>query len=78
MNGIEILDAIKTLLSGGCGFLGAGMVIFGAISIGTNVSGGAAGNGAAIAQGVATLIGGVIIAAAAVYFGQLDISWATA
>lgn len=76
MNGIQILTAIRSLLAGGCGFLGAGMIIFGAISIGTNVSGGAAGNGAAIAQGVATLVGGVIICAAAVYFNQLDISWA--
>lgn len=76
MNGVEILTAIRGLLAGGCGFLGAAMIVFGAISIGTNVSGGAAGNGAAIAQGVATLIGGVIIAAAAVYFGTLDVSWA--
>lgn len=76
MNGIELLNMVKVLLSGGVGFLGAGMIIFGAVSIGTNVSGGAAGNGAAIAQGVATLVGGVIIAAAAVYFNMLDVSWA--
>lgn len=71
----NILDKVKGLLAGGVGMLGAGMVVFGAVSIGTNLHNGAQGNGAAIAGGVATLVGGVIIAAAAVFFGTLDTSW---
>lgn len=71
----QILNSVKNLLAGGVGMLGAGMVVFGAVGIGTNIHNGAQGNGAAIAGGVATLVGGVIIAAAAVFFGTLDTGW---
>ena len=71
----ELLNKIKGLLSGGVGMLGAGMVVFGAVSIGTNLHNGAQGNGAAIAAGVATIAGGVIIGAAALYFGSLPTDW---
>lgn len=70
-----LLGNMRDLLSGGISMIGAIMVIFGAVSIGVNVHNGAQGNGSAIATGVATLIGGVIIAAAGVYFGSLDITW---
>lgn len=73
----SLLNTLKGLLAGGGGFLGAGMVLFGAITIGTNVSGAAQGNGAAISSGVAMVIGGVIIGAAAWYFNSLDTSWVT-
>lgn len=74
----NLLNTLKGLLAGGGGFLGGGMVLFGAITIGTNVSGASQGNGAAISSGVAMVIGGVIIAAASFYFSSLDTSWATA
>lgn len=70
-----ILTNIKALLKGGIQMLGAVMVVWGGVTIGVNVHNGASGNGAAIAAGVGTLIGGVIISAAAFYFGTLDTSW---
>lgn len=76
-SGSDMLSKIKGLLSGGCGFLGGGLIVFGAISLGMNVHNGASGNGAAIGSAVATIVGGAIIVAAAVYFNSLDISWAS-
>lgn len=73
--GSEILNQVINLLKGGIGFLGAAMVVWGAVTIGINVHNGASGNGSAIASGVGILVGGVIISAAAVYFGTLDTSW---
>ena len=64
-----ILGNITSLLKGGIQMLGAIMVVWG------GVTNGASGNGAAIAAGVGTLIGGVIVSAAALYFGTLDTSW---
>lgn len=74
--GAEILQTVANYLKGGVGFLGAAMVIFGAVTIGINVHNGASGNGSAIASGVGVLIGGAIVSAAAIYFAQLDMSWA--
>lgn len=70
-----ILGNIAGLLKGGIQMLGAIMVVWGGVTIGINVHNGASGNGAAIAAGVGTLIGGVIVSAAALYFGTLDTSW---
>lgn len=70
-----ILGNITSLLKGGIQMLGAIMVVWGGATIGINVHNGASGNGAAIAAGVGTLIGGVIVSAAALYFGTLDTSW---
>lgn len=70
-----ILGNIASLLKGGIQMLGAIMVVWGGVTIGINVHNGASGNGAAIAAGVGTLIGGVIVSAAALYFGTLDTSW---
>ncbi len=75
VSGGDLLKNVADLLKGGVSFLGAAMVIFGAITIGVNVHNGASGNGSAIASGVGVLIGGVIISAAAIYFGMLDTSW---
>lgn len=77
-DGQQILTQIINLLRGGIGFLGAAMVVWGAVTIGINVHNGASGNGSAIASGVGILVGGVIISAAAVYFGTLDTSWISA
>lgn len=66
-----ILSGIQNLLKTGLTFVGGAMVVFGGVTIGINVHNGASGNGAAIASGVATMVGGAIVAAAAVYFGDL-------
>lgn len=76
-SGQDILTHVINLLKGGVGFLGAAMVVWGAVTIGINVHNGASGNGSAIASGVGILVGGVIISAAAIYFGTLDTSWIT-
>lgn len=76
-NAAGILENIKTMLQGGLAFVGGAMVVFGGVTIGINVHGSAQGNGGAIASGVAVLVGGAIVAAAAMYFGSLDISWAS-
>lgn len=73
----NILDNIKNMLQGGLAFVGGAMVVFGGVTIGINVHGSAQGNGGAIASGVAVLVGGAIVAAAAMYFGSLDVSWAS-
>lgn len=77
VSGSDILSKVIGLLTGGIGFLGGAMIVWGAVTIGINVHNGASGNGSAIASGVGVLVGGVIIAAAALYFGSLDTSWAT-
>ena len=69
------MDAVDGSLQGIIQMRGAIMVVWGGVTIGINVHNGASGNGAAIAAGVGTLIGGVIVSAAALYFGTLDTSW---
>ncbi len=76
-SGSSMLTTIKSLLTGGCGFLGGGLIVFGAISLGMNIHNGASGNGAAIGSAVGTIVGGAVICAAAVYFNTLDVSWAS-
>lgn len=75
MTGQALLQSLISLLQGGVGFIGGAMIVIGMVVIGVNINEGLNGRGGAIAAGVATLIGGAIIVAAAVYFGQLDISW---
>ena len=77
VSGTDILSKVVGLLTGGVGFLGGAMVVWGAVTIGINVHNGASGNGSAIASGVGVLVGGVIISAAAIYFGQLPLDWAS-
>ena len=62
-----ILGNITSLLKGGIQMLGAIMVVWGGVTIGINVH-----NGAADQRADA---GGVIVSAAALYFGTLDTSW---
>ena len=57
-----MLANIISLVSGCVTFLGGFVVVWGAVSLG-------------IAIRSATIAGGAIIIAAAVYFGQLDTSW---
>lgn len=71
-NATETFDAVKGLISNGLGVIGGAMVVFGAVTVGLNVSGAAQGNGGAIGAGIATMVGGAVIAAAAIYFGGLS------
>lgn len=73
--GSAVLSKVVSLLQGGIAFLGAAMIVWGAVTIGINVHNGASGNGSAIASGVGIVVGGAIIAAAAAYFATLDLSW---
>lgn len=72
----QILDQMKGLLVGALGFAGGALVVFAIITIAANLSEATSGNGASIARGVVFLVGGVMISVAAIYFGQLDTSWA--
>lgn len=74
-SGSAVLSKVVSHLTGGIGFLGGAMIVWGAVTIGINVHNGASGNGSAIASGVGVAVGGAIIAAAAAYFGTLDLSW---
>lgn len=76
--GIDVLEKVRALLSGGLVFLGGAMIVWGAVSVGVNVREGSSGNGSAIAGAVGLIIGGAIICAAAIFFKTLDISWASA
>ena len=74
----DMLANILSLISGGIQFLGCAMIVWGLVSIGINVQNGASGNGSAISQGIAMVVGGAVITAAGVYFSNLDTSWVTA
>ena len=74
----SMLTQILSLISGGIQFLGCAMIVWGLVSIGINVQNGASGNGSAISQGIAMVVGGAVITAAGVYFSNLDTSWVDA
>lgn len=61
-------NSIRDTISTGLQAVGAAMVVFGAVTIGMNVSGAAQGNGGAISSGIATMVGGAVIAMAATLF----------
>lgn len=61
-------NSIRDTISTGLQAVGAAMVVFGAVTIGMNVSGAAQGNGGAISSGIATMVGGAVIAFAATLF----------
>lgn len=64
-------ESIKNVISTGLQAVGAAMVVFGAVTIGMNVSGAAQGNGGAISSGIATMVGGAVIAVAATFFKDI-------
>ena len=65
-----MLAKIISLVTGCVGFL----VVWGAVQLGRSF-GNRGGGGEGMEAGIATIAGGAIIIAAAVYFGQLDTSW---
>ena len=70
-----MLANIISLVSGCVTFLGGFVVVWGALSLGIAIRSETGGGGAQLASAIATIAGGAIIIAAAVYFGQLDTSW---
>ncbi len=70
-----MLSNIISLVSGCVTFLGGFIVVWGAVSLGIAIRSETGAGGAQLAGAIATIAGGAIIIAAAVYFGQLDTSW---
>ena len=70
-----MLANIISLVSGCVTFLGGFVVVWGAVSLGIAIRSETGGGGAQLASAIATIAGGAIIIAAAVYCGQLDTSW---
>ena len=70
-----MLANIISLVSGCVTFLGGFVVVWGAVSLGIAIRSETGGGGAQLASAIATIAGGAIIIAAAVYFGMLDTSW---
>lgn len=63
------------LLSKGIQFLGAAMIVWGAVNLGLTLKDGMQGGGGQLSGAIAMIAGGAIITAAGVYFGALDIAW---
>ena len=74
----EILEKVKNLLKGGVGFLGAFLIVLGAINLGMSLKDGAQGGGGQLAGAIAMIVGGAVIVAASVFFGTLDTGWLNA
>ena len=70
-----MLANIISLVSGCVTFLGGFVVVWGAVSLGIAIRSETGGGGAQLASAIATIAGGAINIAAAVYFGPLDTSW---
>lgn len=66
-----MLAKIISLVTGCVTFLGGFLVVWGAVQLGRSFG----NRGGGMEAGIATIAGGAIIIAAAVYFGQLDTSW---
>ncbi|MDO4596685.1 MAG: hypothetical protein Q4B30_06965 [Coriobacteriaceae bacterium] len=77
ITGSATLQKVVDMLSGGITFLGGGMIVWGAISVGVNIREGSSGNGSAVASSVGMIVGGAVIIAAAVFFKGLDLDWAS-
>ena len=71
-----MLATVLNLLTGGLITIGSLVALFGAVQLGLAIKDGATGGGSQIASAIAMIVGGAIVAAAAVLFGQVDISWA--
>lgn len=73
MSGSTVLSAIMTLATGFVTFLGGFLIVWGAVKLGMAVR--EQQGGQAIGEAIATIGGGAIIIAAALFFNQLDIGW---
>ena len=70
-----MLLAIMQLLAKGIQFLGAAMIVWGAVNLGLTLKDGMQGGGGQLSGAIAMIAGGAIIVSAGVYFLSLDISW---
>lgn len=71
-----MLDNAVNMLTQGVTFLGGVLVVFGLINLGMTIKDGMQGGGGQLSGAIAMIVGGAIVAGAAIYFGQLNTSWA--
>lgn len=69
----EMLTSIITLVNGAVGFLGAFLIVWGAVNLGLAIR--EQSGGPQIASAIATIAGGAVIVAASFYFSSIDTSW---
>lgn len=75
VDGVGMLKNIIGLFKNGIEFAGGAMIVWGGVQVGTNLSNGANGNSASIAQGIFFIIGGAVVFAAGIFLSQLDTGW---
>lgn len=73
-NSFDLKD-VTNVLGSGVIFLGAVMIVIGAINLGLCIKDGMQGGGGQLAGAIALLAGGGIVCAAGVFFTSLDTSW---
>ena len=71
-----MLDNAVNMLTQGVTFLGGVLVVFGLINLGMTIKDGMQGGGGQLSGAIAMIVGGALVVGAAIYFGQLDTSWA--
>lgn len=71
-----MLANMVNLITQGVTFLGGVLVVMGLVNLGLTIKDGMQGGGGQLAGALAMIVGGGIVIGAAVYFGQLDTSWA--
>lgn len=71
-----MLDNAVNMLTQGVTFLGGVLVVFGLINLGMTIKDGMQGGGGQLSGAIAMIVGGAIVVGAAIYFGQLNTSWA--
>lgn len=74
-NGATMFSNVTTYLSGGIGALGVILIVFGLINLGLTIKDGMQGGGGQLAGAIAMIIGGAIVCAAAILFGNVDTDW---
>lgn len=71
-----MLDNAIQMLTKGVMFLGGVLVVFGLVNLGMTIKDGMQGGGGQLSGAIAMIVGGAVVAGAAIYFGSLDTSWA--
>lgn len=71
-----MLDNAVNMITQGVTFLGGVLVVFGLINLGMTIKDGMQGGGGQLSGAIAMIVGGAIVVGAAIYFGQLNTSWA--
>lgn len=72
-----MLQNVISLLSTGITFLGGILIVMGLVNLGMTIKDGMQGGGGQLAGAIAMIVGGGIVIGAAIYFGQLDTSFAS-